>query len=455
MNALGVEDYGTYSIVGGVVSMFSFFNSAMVSATNRFLAFDIGKNDIIQLKKTFNATLNIHILIALLILVLAETLGLWFINYKLNIAAERMSAVNWVYQFSVFTFLLSVIQVPYDALIVAREKMSIYAYMSIAEVILKLLIVYLLLIFDFDKLILYAGLLFGVSFITRVVHKIYCKINFEESKYQFYYENELYKKLLSFSGWSLFGNMASVVRGQGLNILLNVFFGTVVNAAYGISMQVQGAVQVFVTNFQMAVNPQIIKQYSSGNKEQSLKLIFQSAKFSYFLMFLLVCPIIYNIDFILEIWLKNPPKGTSSFVVLCLIGILIDCISGPLMIGAQAHGNIKWYQIVLGTFIFLCLPISYIFLKIFYNPNVIFWVIIGINIISLFGRLLFLKYLINFDVGLFVRNVILRIIVITTILFLTTHYLMFSLNNCYVDFISKSMILTIVNLVMIFFYWLE
>ena len=451
LNSLGVQDYGVYSVVGGIVTLFSFFNSAMTSATQRFLAFDIGANDIEQLKKTFNATLNIHIGISILVLALAETIGLWFVNYKLNLPLDRMLAVNWVYQFSVLTFLLGIIQVPYDALIIARERMNIYAYMSIVEVILKLAIVYLLVVFAFDKLILYSGLLFLVSFFVRSGHKIYCKINFEESKYKFYFEKDLYKKLISFSGWSLFGNIAGVARGQGSNILLNLFFGTVLNAAYGISMQVQGTVQTFVINFQMAVNPQIIKQYASGNKEQCLKLIFQSAKFSYFLMFIIACPILFNIDFVLELWLKNPPKYTSIFVILSVINLLIDCISGPLMIGAQASGNIKWYQITLGSFIFLCLPISYFFLKSYNDPKIIFIVIIAVNTISLVGRLLFLNKLINLDIQSFVLKVLLKIVIVTAILVSLHHFINISIQNKYINFFIKSSYLTLINIVSIYF----
>lgn len=422
LNTLGIQDYGVYSIVGGIVTLFSFFNSAMTSATQRFLAFDIGKNDLEQLKKTFNATLNIHIAISLLVLVLAETVGLWFVNHKLNLPLDRRTAVNWVYQFSVFTFLLGIVQVPYDALIVAREKMNIYAYMAFIEVFLKLIIVYLLVVFAFDKLILYAGLLFLVSFVVRIGHKQYCKRHYEESKYQFYYDKSFYKVLLSYSGWSLFGNIAGVARGQGSNILLNLFFGTVLNAAYGISMQVQGTVQAFVTNFQMAVNPQIIKHYAAGNNEQCLKLIFQSSKFSYFLLFLIACPIIFNIDFILELWLKNPPKYTSVFVVLCLINLLIECISGPLMIGAQATGNIKWYQIVIGTLIFLNLPIAYVLLKTYKNPELIYYSSIIISLLSLVFRLFFLKNIIKFPILDFCISVLLRIIFVTIFVILINHF---------------------------------
>ena len=455
LNILGIEDYGVYSIIGGIVTLFSFFNSAMTSATQRFLAFDIGKNDLVKLKKTFNATLNIHIAIAILVLVLAETVGLWFVNHKLNLPLDRMVAVNWVYQFSVFTFLLGIIQVPYDALIVAREKMDIYAYMAIVEVFLKLIIVYLLVVFSYDKLILYAGLLFLVSFFVRMGHKQYCKWQYEESKYQFYFDKLFYKELLSYSGWSLFGNIAAVARGQGSNILLNLFFGTVLNAAYGISMQVQTIVQSFVINFQMAVNPQIIKKYAEANKEQFLKLIFQSAKFSYFLMFIVACPIIFNIDFILEVWLKKPPKCTAIFVTLSIISILIDCISGPLMIGAQATGNIKWYQITLGTLIFMCLPTSYLLLKKFDIPEIIFIVIIVVNAISLIGRLLFLKKIIDLDIKSFVIKVLLKILIVSMIIMAVDHFITFSNQNGYFNFFIKSTYLTIINMISIYFIGLN
>lgn len=455
LNVLGMVDYGIYSLVGGIVVLFSFFNSAMTSATQRFLSFDIGKNDLIQLKKTFNATLNIHIGISILFFLLAETIGLWFINYFLKLPDARMSAVNWIYQFSILTFLLSIIQVPYDALIISKEKMNIYAYMSIFEVFLKLIIVYLLVVFDADKLILYSILIFLVSFISNMTRKIYCKIYFKETKYFFCYDKELYRKLISFSGWSLFGNIAGVARGEGSNILLNIFFGATLNATYGISMQVQSAVQIFVSNFQMAVNPQIIKQYANGNKEKSLSLIFQSSKFSYFLMLLIGCPIIYNIDYILQLWLINPPKYTAIFVVLCLINILIDCISGPLVMGAQAVGFIKWYQITIGTLIFLCLPISYFALKVFYDPKVIFMVIIIINLFSLFGRLLFLKFLINLNLQSFFLEVLSKILMVTLIITVFGCFNKFSITNPNMNFFFKSIFITVINLTSIYFVGLN
>lgn len=451
LEVLGVEDFGIYTLVGGIVSLFSFFNSAMTSATQRFLTFDIGNNNLLQLKKTFNATLNIHILIAVIFFLLAETIGLWFINNKLNINFQRMEAVNWVYQFSVISFIVGIIQVPYDALIISNEKMNVYALMSILEVSIKLILVYFLILFNIDKLILYSFLLFLVSFISSMAHKIYCKIHYKETKYEFHYDKELYKKLISFSGWSLFGNIAGVARGQGLNVLLNVFFGTVLNAAYGITLQVQSAVQIFVYNFQLAVNPQIIKQYALGNNEKSLNLIFQSSKFSYFLMLIISCPVIYNIDFILNLWLKTPPIYTSSFVLFSLINILIDSISGPLVTGAQATGFIKWYQITIGILIFLSLPISYVILKITNNPLMIFMVVILINSIALFCRLFFLKYLMNLNLKTFFLNVLLKIILISSITIISVLIFPISLEDQIINFFVKSIFITVINITSIYF----
>ena len=307
LEVLGIENFGIYTLVGGIVLFFGFFNNAMTSATQRFLSFDIGLNNLEKLKKTFNASLNIHILIGIVFLLLAETIGLWFLNNKLNISINKMEAVNWVYQFSIATFLVGIVQVPYDALIISKEKMNVYAYVGILEVLMKLLIVYSLTLFNVNKLILYAFLLFLVSFLSSFIRKYYCIKYFEETKYEFFYDKKFYKKLLTFSGWSLFGNIAGVSRDQGINVLLNIFFGTLLNAAYGITLQVQSAVQIFVYNFQLAINPQILKQYAIGNIENSNFLILQSSKFSYFLMLLISFPIIYNIDFILNLWLNNPP----------------------------------------------------------------------------------------------------------------------------------------------------
>lgn len=418
LEELGVSDYGIYSLVGGIVALFGFLNSSMSSATQRYLAFDLGKKDEKKLQKTFSVTLTIHIAIAILILIVAETIGLWYVNNKVVLPSERLFAANVVYQFSVLTALIGIIQVPYDSLIIAYEKMNVYAYISIVEVGLKLGLVFLLVVYGGDKLIAYSAMMFFVSLIIRIAYQIYCRRSYKASKYKFEYDKLYFKELLGYSGWNLFGGLASVSRGQGINIVLNLFFGTVVNAAYGLTLQVQSAVNQFVTNFQRAVNPQIIKTYSEGNLERTHKLIIQSSKFSFLLMLLLVAPILFNTDFILNLWLKNPPEYTSIFVQLSLIGVLIDCISGPLMVAVQATGKIKNYQIVIGSLIILTLPIAAFWLYLGGKPAVVFYSIILINILSLISRLFFIKGLLALKISKFLKVVILRVVLISAVIYL-------------------------------------
>jgi O-antigen/teichoic acid export membrane protein len=408
LNTLGVEDYGIYNVVGGVVSMFAFFNSAMSSATQRFLSYEIGKGDFEQLRKTFNATQIIHIGIAVLIFILAETVGLWFVKTYLVIPAERLEAAIWVYHFSVLSFMVSIIQVPYNATIIAHERMNVYAYVSIIEVTLKLLIVFMLTWITFDKLKLYGILYFCVVFIIAVIYRIYTRRNFQESRFEVVKDKKLYKTLISYSGWNLFGNIAGVAKGQGVNILLNIFFGPVVNAARGIAMQIQSAVNSFVSNFQMAVNPQIIKSYAADEKEYMTSLVIRSSKFSFYLLLLLSLPIIIEIDQILKLWLKTVPDYSSIFTILVLVIILIDCVSGPLMTAIQATGKIKVYQSVVGSLLILILPISYVLLKQGYSPEITFYVNIVISIIALFFRLYLVWKLLEFPVLRFLQEIVLK-----------------------------------------------
>lgn len=451
LRELGVSDYGVYSLVGGFIALLGFFNTAMSTATQRYLSFDIGKGDFVQLKKTFSITLTIHMLIALLGLILAETIGLWYVNYKMVFPENRLFAVNVVYQFSVLTFLLKIIQVPYNALIIARERMNMYAYVSILEAVLRLAIVFLLVYFGADKLITYAILTFSVAFIIRMIYQIYCRREFAESKYKFQYDKKYYKELISYSGWNLFGNIAAVAKGQGVNIVLNLFFGTVVNAAYGVTNQVYGAVNLFVSNFQLALNPQIIQNYSQGNVEKSRYLIAQGSKFSFFLMLILVTPILLNTDYILHLWLKNPPQHTLFFVQLCLTNILIDCLSGSLMTGAQATGDIKWYQIIVGSLVFLNLPISYVVLKLGFEPYSVYMVSIAISSVSLFFRLYFLKKVMNFNVKDYCFKVLSKTILLAClsaiIIFIIKNYLSYELS--FLWFVIESIIVISVLVLLI------
>ncbi|WP_271393654.1 MATE family efflux transporter [Aequorivita sinensis] len=456
LDALGVVDYGIYGVVGGIVTMFAFLNSAMASATQRYLSFDIGRNDIERLQKTFNATLNIHFLVALIILILAETIGLWFINYKLDIPADRMVAANWVYQFSIFTFILNVIQVPYNALLIAREHMNVYAYVSILETILKLIIVLYLVQADTDRLILYAILTFAVSFIIRMVYKIYCKRKFKESIYKFYFDKTYYKELLSYSGWNLFGNIAAVARSQGSNILLNLFFGPVANASYSITLMVQGIIGNFVSNFQVAVNPQIVKNYAAGEKQASLNLMYKSSKFSFFGMLILVVPLLVNLEYVMNLWLKEVPTYAIEFIQLALVFSLIETISNPLMSGITATGKIKTYHVVISFFNIFNLPLIWLLFKINNNPISIYYVFISISILLLFLRIMFVKKLMKVDIFHFFKKVLFRIIIVSLCVYLLyiNFYQILSEYENFITFIWKSVIIVFLILTIIWIFGL-
>lgn len=452
LNTLGITDYGIYNIVGGFVSMFGFLNVSMSQATQRFLSFDLGKNDREQLRKTFSTAVTIHFAIALIIVLALETFGLWYINNKLNVPAERLPAVNIVFQFSVFSTLFGIIQVPYNALITAHEKFNVYAYISFLEIAFKLIILFLIVHIHYDKLILYSALLFCSSFIIRMIYRIYCRTHFKESRYEFYFDKAYFKTLLSFTGWNLFGNIAATARGQGNNLVLNWFFGTTMNAAYGITMMIQGVVTTFVTNFQAAVNPQIIKTYSSGNKDQSFKLMQQSAKFSFGLMLMMALPIMASLNFILDHWLKNYPQESILFIKLTLVNILIDTLSNPLMMGLQATGKIKKYQAIVGLLIFLNLPISYLLIRVTKHPEFVFITSIIISLFAIWLRLYFLKKNMGMNIELFLREVILKVVVLSlvmSILLLLVGEI--QIDNQWIFFFVKSILLLLSTVFFVYY----
>lgn len=410
LNTLGIEDYGIYNVVGGIVVMFGFLNSAMAAATQRFLTFEIGKGNYNQLNQVYSMSVTIHALIAISVLILAETIGLWFLNSQINIPAARMNAANWVYQFSIFAFIITVLNVPYNATIIAHERMSMYAYIGIIEVLLKLFIVFILVWFSFDKLKLYAVLVFSVSLVMRIIYSIYCKQKFKECKYRFIWEKQLFRQMSSFANWNLLGVFAGVAYNQGVNILLNVFFGPAINAARGIAYQVQGALNGFIISFQVAVYPPITKSYAIGDKQYMYSLVFNASKYSFYLLLLLSLPVLLETKFILELWLKTIPDFTIIFTRLILIEILIGSLSGSLQTMVQATGKVRKYQIVVSGILLLNLPISYVLLRLGFPPQSTFIVSILLSFVALIGRLLVLRILENFPVRSFVFGVLIRII---------------------------------------------
>ena len=392
--------------------MFSFINSAMSSATQRYLTFSLGKGDKDRLSKVFSTSMNIHGLVSLLIVILAETVGLWFVNTHMTIPADRMLAANVVYQMSILATVVMIMSTPFNALIVAHERMSAFAYISILEVSLKLGIVFLLKILGHDKLIFYAILVFLVQLLIRIIYSAYCHRHFEESKYKRVKEKELFKEMMNFSGWSLFGNLASVAANQGVNIVLNMFFGPAVNAARGVAVQVQNAIQGFSTNFQAAMNPQITKNYAIGNLTRMHRLVFASSKFSFFLLFILSLPILLETNFILSIWLVEVPEHSVNFLRIILLTIMVNTIAGPLTISAQANGNIKIYQAVVGGIMLLTLPLSYVGLKLFAVPELVFIIDFAIICIAQVVRLAMVRKMIKMSLREYFKYVAIPIVAV-------------------------------------------
>lgn len=407
LNTLGVEDFGIYNVVGGIVAMFGFVNAAMGSSTARFLTFALGENEQSKLRKTFSVSFTIHFLIAILIVLLAETAGLWFFKTNMQIPIGRVDAAMWVFQFSVLAAVLSILIVPFNAFIIAHEKMSAFAYISIADVILKLAIVYVLQIAPIDKLIMYSILLFGVQIINWGLYVAYCKRHFLETNIRLLYDKTLFRDMASFAGWSLIGNLAYVTYTQGLNMLLNMVFGPVVNAARGIAVQVQMAVYNFVNNFQTAINPQLVKSYAAGEIEYQRNLICYSSKISFFLLCVLAMPVFLETPYILKIWLVQVPEHTINFVRIMLFVSLIDTLSVPISFSIGATGNVKSSNIIISIILLLILPSSYLFLKLGFPPEAVFLTHFSFAAVAQIARVLILKSLTGFSIRYYSKTVIL------------------------------------------------
>ena len=439
LKALGVEDFGLYNVVGGVVVLFTFINNAMVTSTQRFLNFEIGRNDIEEAQKVFSASLNIHFLIAGIFLLLAETVGLWFLNQYIQIPDGRETAANWVYQFSVIVSILNIVRSPYNAAIIAHEHMSFYAYVSIIEVILKLAIVYMVYLFA-DRLIAYAFLMMLVTLIVLGAYYVFCRKKYQICKYRFEYDKKRYLSLASFSGWSLFGSLANMGASQGINIILNMFFGVAVNAAMGIANQVNAAVYQFVSSFQTAFNPQIIKSYAAGYRTYFISLIMNTSRYSFLLLFLLALPIYICCPEILSIWLGTVPEYAVEFCRLMLLFLLIDAVQGPLWVSAQATGKIKNYQILMSVLILLNLPITYVLLVFFKNPEIALIVRVAVNFITAVARVIYLNHLYDFPIWIYMKEVIFRCLLVLLVAYPVPHLVHKMMGMTIVDTIANILI---------------
>lgn len=410
---LGEVDFGIYNVVGGVVVMFSMISSPLSTAITRFLTFEMGRGHIQQLRRVFSTSINIQIFISILLILLVESIGVWFLNNRMNIPSERMWAANWVLQCSVATFVINLLSVPYNAMIIANERMNIYAYISIVEVSLKLLVVYLLIVSPWDKLAFYASLLAVVALVVQISYVIYCRRNFNACRWNIHIDRVLMKEMLGFSGWNFIGTASGICREYGVNIVINIFCGPIVNAARGIATQVNSAITSFVQNFMVALNPQITKSYAMGDREYMFSLLFRGSRFSYYLLMFLSLPVIVNTSWILHLWLEEVPDYTSIFLQLILIFAMSESISTPLITAMLATGNIRNYQIFVGGLQLLNLPGSYLLLYLGFPPQSTILFAIIMSICCLIGRLVMLRNMIDLPVREFCKKVLCKVLVVS------------------------------------------
>lgn len=407
LQILGEDDFGIYNVVGGVVVLFSFLTNAMTNSTQRFLNYNLGLKDEKKIANVFNTSMLAHFTIFGVVLVLAETIGLWFVMTQLNIPAERYTASLWVYQASIIATLLNIIVIPYRASIIASERMSIFAYISILDVVLKLVIVLILPYFAVDSLILYSFLLSGISLLNFVLYRFICRRKMAFTHYHFIWDKAQYKEQMTFSGWYLFGGLATVGAKQGTNILINIFYNVAVNAAVGIANQVRNAVFGFVTSFQTAFNPQIVKLYAAGEKDKLLSLIYRSSKFSYYLLFIISLPIVVFCEDILSLWLVNVPNYAVVFTQLVIITSFTEALSAPLWTAIGATGCIQKYQLWSSLIILQDIPLVYLIFKFGLSPIWAFTINLIISFLAYAYRLLYIRKFINYRLSVYLRFVLL------------------------------------------------
>lgn len=449
--ALGVEDYGIYNVVGGVVAMFTMISGSLSAAISRFITFELGKGNQERLNTIFSTSVIIQLIIGVIIAILVESVGVWFLANKMVIPADRLIAAKWVLQFSLITLIINLISIPYNATIIAHERMSAFAYISILEAFGKLGIAYFITIAPIDRLIFYAILMAVVALIIRFTYSIYCRRHFEEAKFRWVFDKALLKEMFGFAGWNFVGASTTLVRDQGVNILLNLFGGPAVNAARGISMQVNAAVTQFSTNFMTALNPQITKSYATNDKEYLMTLLFQGARLSFYMLLILSLPIILNTDYILSLWLKEVPAHTALFVQLSLIFGMSQALQQPLITAILATGNLRNVQIVVGLIQVSNLPISYVMLKAGMIPETVMWVAVALSIGCLLARTYMLRGMIGLSIRTFMRNVVVNVVTVSAVSVVVPYLFAERVSQSFISFVLISLVALVWSVVSIYF----
>lgn len=450
LKELGVDDYGTYNVVGGVVILFSFLSNAMTQSNQRYISYHIGQKNLELLRKVFSMILNVQVVVSIVIVLLAETVGLWFINTKMNFEGEKMVAVNWLYQFSILTFVIQILQIPYTSAIISFERMSFFSYFSIAEALLRLGVVFSLSLFINNRLIIYGALLCLSALLILIVYVLYCNRAFESCKYYFNWNRQLFFELIGFSGWNMLGGIGNVGAGQGINILFNIFYGVALNASMGISQQVSSAVSSLVNNVQVAFNPQIVKSYAANDLTYFNSLIFRAARISFCLISIVGIPIIIYMNTILSLWLTIVPSYAVEFTQLTIIFCMIDTLSGPLWTANQASGKVRNYMIIISILILSNLPIAYAILKLGISPVYVLITRIIINGVVLLFRLIYLWKTICFPAKEYAKKVLGRVIIfslfILPLILIIKHLTTSSLIAQLIYFLSTILIISIIGI---------
>lgn len=451
LDALGVENYGIYNVVGGFVMMFSVLSGTLTAASQRFIAFELGKEKP-EIKKIFSTTLTVHILLAIIVFLLLESFGIWFLNNKININPSRLTAANWVFQCSVITFCINIISIPYNAAIIAYEKISAFAYISIFEVVAKLLIVYALYIIAYDALIVYAIFMLIIALILRLIYGWYCNKNFKECRFSFTLNSKIFMEMIRFCGWNFIGSTAAVMNGQGINLLINLFYGVTFNAARGIASQVDNAINSFVQNFMMALNPQITKTYASKDYIHVNQMIILGTKYAFFLLWIICLPIFINTKYILSIWLKQVPDYVPLFVKYTIIYSLCQSLSQCLYTAMLATGQIKKYQIIVGSLSIMAFPATYIFFKLGFPAEYGYISMIIFSILCLIARIYLLNTIMPiFSIHNFIYKIIFPVIYSIFIISIIVYFVHSFINaSNFMAFIIETLLISIINIGFIF-----
>lgn len=417
LHVLGEEDFGIYNLVAGFVVLFGFLNFAMERATLRFLLVEKGKGTISSMSRVFCISVSAHMAIAAILLILAETIGLWFVNSRLNVPDDKIFATNWVYQLAVLTTILNIIRVPYNSSIIAYEKMSFYAYFSIMEAVVRLAGVMVLQYFISNNLLeSYAAIWAATAIIVFLTYKIFCTYKFPTCNFKFVWDKKIFVEMLIFSGWNMLGGVGNIAAQQGIAVIMNLFFNAIINAAVGITYQVGQAINNIISSFQTAFNPRLVKLYVNNETEKFNAMLISTSKFSYYLCLIMIVPIIINIDEILHLWLGNDiPPHTANFCVLYLIFYAIDAVSAPLWMANQATGKVRTYNIVFASMLLLNLPFCYIAFRFGAAPEVAFVIRVAINFILHIFRIGYLHFQVGLTIGKYVIHTLLLPLTITTI----------------------------------------